>query len=56
MHVSLLLSYVLFPLFYLSVQISQDFVILHPEASLKLAETWVPVYSEKILKLASKER
>ncbi|XP_049431307.1 histone H2A-like [Epinephelus fuscoguttatus] len=36
--------------------IAQDFHSLHPEASAKLAEKWVSLFSEKILKLAAKER
>ncbi|XP_049458324.1 uncharacterized protein LOC125904754 [Epinephelus fuscoguttatus] len=36
--------------------IAQDFHSLHPEASAKLAEKWVSLLSEKILKLAAKER
>ncbi|KAL7408482.1 hypothetical protein ABVT39_024109 [Epinephelus coioides] len=35
--------------------IAQDFQVLHGEAAPKLSETWLPVYTEKILSLARRE-
>ncbi|XP_061746235.1 uncharacterized protein LOC133544983 isoform X2 [Nerophis ophidion] len=35
--------------------IAQDFQVLHGEAAPKLSETWLPVYTQKILSLARRE-
>ncbi|KAJ4941302.1 hypothetical protein JOQ06_027587 [Pogonophryne albipinna] len=40
---------------YSSVQIAQDFQILHGEAAPKLFETWLPLFKDKILHLARRE-
>ncbi|XP_052449210.1 uncharacterized protein LOC128011128 [Carassius gibelio] len=36
--------------------ISQDFLILNPDSASKLTENWVPVFKDKILQFASKEK
>ncbi|XP_029909224.1 solute carrier family 23 member 1 [Myripristis murdjan] len=38
------------------IQISQDFAILHPEASGRLTENWNPVFSAKVIRMARKEK
>ncbi|XP_058651081.1 uncharacterized protein LOC131551888 isoform X1 [Onychostoma macrolepis] len=36
--------------------ISQDFLILNPDSASKLTENWVPVFKDKILQFASREK
>ncbi|XP_073789441.1 uncharacterized protein [Danio rerio] len=36
--------------------ISQDFLILNPDCASKLTENWVPVFKDKILQVASKQK